>query len=73
MEYNEALDNEKMSVIKAQRGIENMEEMYRQIQEEEQQDDEGGEDRIIADLMSIVEDKKVGRKEESSTFSDVEP
>ena len=31
------------------------------------------EDRIIADLMSIVGDKKVGRKEESSTFTDVEP
>lgn len=30
------------------------------------------EDRFIADLMSMVGDKEVGRKEGSSTFSDVE-
>jgi hypothetical protein len=40
MEYNDALNGEKLSAIKAQRGIENMEEMYRQLQEAEQQDDE---------------------------------
>ena len=48
MEYNDALNGEKLSAIKAQRGIENMEEMYRQLQEAEQQDDEeegeGGEE-----------------------------
>ena len=46
MEYSNALNDEKMSAIKAQRGIENMEELYRQIQESEQADDdneEGGE------------------------------
>lgn len=42
MEYSDALNNEKMSAIKAQRGIENMEELYRQVQESEQQDDEEG-------------------------------
>ena len=47
MEYSNALNDEKMSAIKAQRGIENMEELYRQIQESEQADDdneEGGEE-----------------------------
>ena len=46
MEYSNTLNDEKMSAIKAQRGIENMEELYRQIQESEQADDdneEGGE------------------------------
>ena len=42
MEYSEVLNDEKMSAIKAQRGIENIEELYRQVQEnEEQGDDEG--------------------------------
>ena len=40
MEYSNALNDEKMSAIKAQRGIENMEELYRQIQESEQADDD---------------------------------
>jgi hypothetical protein len=42
MEYSEVLNDEKMSAIKAQRGIENIEELYRQVQEnEEQGEDEG--------------------------------
>ena len=40
MEYSDALNDEKLSAIKAQRGIENMNEMYRQLQEAEQQDDD---------------------------------
>ena len=40
MEYSNTLNDEKMSAIKAQRGIENMEELYRQIQESEQADDD---------------------------------
>ena len=40
MEYNDTMNNEKLSAIKAQRGIENLEELYRQAQEAEQQDDE---------------------------------
>lgn len=43
MEYSNTLNDEKLSLIKAQRGIENMEELYRQIQESEQADDEEGE------------------------------
>ena len=43
MEYNDTLDDEKISAIKAQRGIENMEELYRQIQDEEEQEEEGKE------------------------------
>ena len=44
MEYSDALNDEKLSAIKAQRGIENMNEMYRQLQEAEQQDDDEGEE-----------------------------
>ena len=40
MEYSNTLNDEKLSLIKAQRGIENMEELYRQIQESEQPDDD---------------------------------
>ena len=40
MEYSNTINDEKISAIKAQRGIENMEELYRQLQEAEQQDDE---------------------------------
>ena len=44
MEYSNAISDEKLSAIKAKRGIENMEELYRQIQESEQADeDEEGE------------------------------
>ena len=43
MEYSNTLNDEKMSAIKAQRGIENMEELYRQLQEAEQGYDEEGE------------------------------
>ena len=43
MEYSNTLNDEKMSAIKAQRGIENMEELYRQLQESEQGYDEEGE------------------------------
>ena len=43
MEYNDTLDDEKISAIKAQRGIENMEELYRQIQDGEEQEEEGNE------------------------------
>ena len=43
MEYSEVLNDEKMSAIKAQRGIENIEELYRQVQENEEQGDEEGE------------------------------
>ena len=43
MEYSEVLNDEKMSAIKAQRGIENIEELYRQGQENEEQGDEEGE------------------------------
>ena len=35
MEYSEVLNDEKMSAIKAQRGLENIEELYRQVQENE--------------------------------------
>ena len=41
MEYSEVLNDEKMSAIKAQRGIENIEELYRQVQENEEQGDDG--------------------------------
>ena len=44
MEYSDAINDEKISAIKAQRGIENMEELYRKLQENEQQieeEDEG--------------------------------
>lgn len=46
MEYSEVLNDEKMSAIKAQRGIENIEELYRQVQENEEQgdDEEEGEE-----------------------------
>ena len=40
MEYSNAISDEKLSAIKAKRGIENMEELYRQIQESEQADDD---------------------------------
>ena len=43
MEYSEVLNDEKMSAIKAQRGIENIEELYRQVQENDEQGDEEGE------------------------------
>ena len=43
MEYSNTLNDEKLSPIKAQIGIENIEELYRQIQESEQADDEEGE------------------------------
>ena len=42
MEYNDTMNNEKISAIKAQREIENLEELYRQVKEVEQQDDEEG-------------------------------
>ena len=41
MEYNDAVNDEKISAIKAQRGIENMEELYRQLQEAEDDGEEG--------------------------------
>lgn len=41
MEYNDAVNDEKISAIKAQRGIENMEELYRQWQEAEDDGEEG--------------------------------
>ena len=40
MEYSDAINDEKISAIKAQRGIENMEELYRKLQENEQQNEE---------------------------------
>ena len=40
MEYSDVINDEKISAIKAQRGIENMEELYRKLQESEQQDEE---------------------------------
>ena len=43
MEYSEVLNDEKMSAIKAQRGIENIEELYRQVQENEEQGNDEGE------------------------------
>jgi hypothetical protein len=43
MEYNDVLNDEKMSAVKAQRGIETMEILYSQLQENEEQDDEGEE------------------------------
>ena len=44
MEYSDTLNNEKISAIKAQRGIENLEELYRQVQEAEQDNEEGNEE-----------------------------
>ena len=44
MEYNDDLEGQKMTAIKAQRGIENIEEIYRQVQDEEQQDEDEGEE-----------------------------
>ena len=41
MEYNDTVNDEKISAIKAQRGIENMEELYRQLQEAEDEGEEG--------------------------------
>ena len=41
MEYNDAVNDQKISAIKAQRGIENMEELYRQLQEAEDDGEEG--------------------------------
>ena len=41
MEYNDTMNDEKISAIKAQRGIENMEELYRQLQEAEDDGEEG--------------------------------
>ena len=41
MEYNDTVNDEKISAIKAQRGIENMEELYRQLQEAEDDGEEG--------------------------------
>ena len=41
MEYNDTVNDEKISAIKAQRGIENMEELYRQLQEAEDDREEG--------------------------------
>ena len=43
MEYSEVLNEEKLSAIKAQRGIENIEELYRQVQENEEQGNDEGE------------------------------
>ena len=44
MEYNDTMDAQKISVIKAQRGIENLEELYSQIQDEDEgEGEEGGE------------------------------
>ena len=46
MEYNDTMDAQKISAIKAQRGIENLEELYSQIQDEDEgegEGDEGGE------------------------------
>ena len=40
MEYSDVINDEKMSAIKARRGIENMEELYRKLQESEQQNEE---------------------------------
>ncbi len=40
MDYSDIVNSEKMSAIKAQRGIENMEELYRRLQESEQPDEE---------------------------------
>ena len=40
MEYSDVINDEKISAIKAQRGIENMEVLYRKLQENEQQDEE---------------------------------
>ena len=44
MEYNDTMDAQKISAIKAQRGIENLEELYSQIKDEEQQDEEEGDE-----------------------------
>ena len=43
MEYSEVLNEEKLSAIKAQRGIENIEELYRQVQENEELGNDEGE------------------------------
>ena len=43
MDYSDIINSEKMSAIKAQRGIENMEELYRRLQETDQPDEEEGE------------------------------
>jgi hypothetical protein len=43
MDYSDMINDEKVSAIKAQRGIENMEELYRRLQESEQPDEEEGE------------------------------
>ena len=43
MEYNDIINDEKLSVIKAQRGIENMEELYRQMQDDKRQEYREGE------------------------------
>ena len=43
MEYNDTVNDEKISAIKAQRGIENMEELYRQLQEAEDEGEGEGE------------------------------
>ena len=40
MEYNDILNDEKVSAIKAQRGIETMEVLYSQLQENEGQEEE---------------------------------
>ncbi len=39
MEYNDIINDEKLSVVKAQRGIENIEELYRQMQDDERQEE----------------------------------
>ena len=36
MKYSDIINNEKISLIKGQRGIENTEELYRKLQENEQ-------------------------------------
>ncbi len=43
MQYNDVLNDERISAVKAQRGIETMEVLYSQLQDNEEQDEEGEE------------------------------
>jgi hypothetical protein len=67
MEYNDAVNDEKISAIKAQRGIENMEELYRQLQEAEDDGEEGegeGEAQAAGEEAAQEENHENGENKE---------
>ena len=60
MEYNDILNDEKVSAIKAQRGIETMEVLYNQLQENEGQEEK-------QEVKEEEKEKQVdGQKEENN-------